>query len=177
MLPLRLRALTVSKDGRGSCLDLRRGRLRQFGTALSGAGIANNGNRRERGVEKEKEKEKEPAKGLPLARRVKARIGGREGDPCTGAGQACCSSVPWRLIYSYDPPTRGQAGSATRVAASSVNKGRIGPLKILKWRFCPAPGICRSCCDTPVVLPTGTGHRSLRSSPFEDEGCKREVTV
>ena len=49
----------------------------------------------------------------------------------------------------------------------------------LEWQFCPAPGMrrCCTCCDTLAILPVGTGLRSLRARPFEEEGYKREVTV
>ena len=52
------------------------------------------------------------------------------------------------------------------------------PVKIPAWMaVLSGAGMHRFCCDTLAVLPVGTGLRSLRASPFGEEGYKQGVTV
>jgi len=99
---------------------------RQFEAALSGAEVTKGDNKQERAAEKEKQKEREPAKDGSSSPKREAGLGGRRKEDDDEMRRACCSSAAWRLICSYNPPSRGQVGPATRVAASSANGRYVG---------------------------------------------------
>ena len=87
-LPLRLRVLIVSDDGRNWCLDSRRGTLRRPWVVRASRKVATGGNAQPNG---EKEKEREPAKDDGSSAKMEGGGGRKEGDARVRDGFAAAS--------------------------------------------------------------------------------------